>query len=69
MRRVLVDHARSRNSQKRGGAWKRITMLGLSQEDGAEEEIAEHLGVSRNTVVRELSLPRAWLRRELTRGE
>lgn len=29
------------------------------------EEIAEHLGVSRSTVVRELSLARAWLKRAL----
>jgi RNA polymerase sigma-70 factor (ECF subfamily) len=29
------------------------------------QEIAEHLGISRNTVVRELTLSRAWLRREL----
>lgn len=26
VRRVLVDHARTREAQKRGGAWKRITM-------------------------------------------
>ena len=32
------------------------------------QEIADHLGVSRNTVVRELTLARAWLQRELTRG-
>jgi RNA polymerase sigma-70 factor (ECF subfamily) len=29
------------------------------------QEIAEHLGISRNTVVRELTLSRAWLRKEL----
>lgn len=32
------------------------------------QEIADHMGVSRNTVVRELTLARAWLQRELTRG-
>ena len=32
------------------------------------QEIADHLGVSRNTVVRELTLARAWLQREMTRG-
>ena len=31
------------------------------------EEIAQHLNVSRNTVVRELTLSRAWLQRELAR--
>ena len=29
------------------------------------QEIGEHLGISRNTVVRELTLSRAWLRREM----
>lgn len=29
------------------------------------QQIADHLGVSRNTVVRELTVSRAWLRREL----
>ena len=26
MRQILVDHARQRNSQKRGGQWKRVTL-------------------------------------------
>ena len=29
------------------------------------QEIADHLGISRNTVVRELRVARAWLYREL----
>jgi RNA polymerase sigma factor (TIGR02999 family) len=33
------------------------------------EQIAEHLGVSRNTVVRELTLARAWLRRRIAKLE
>ena len=33
------------------------------------EEIADHLGVSRSTVVRELSLARAWLKRALGASE
>ena len=28
MRQVLVDHARARDSQKRGGAWRRTTLSG-----------------------------------------
>lgn len=107
MRRILIDHARSRESQKRGGAWKRVTLGGLGVHEGEEQveleldlvqlnaaletlealdprqakivelrffsgmsgqEIGEHLGISRNTVVRELALSRAWLHRELSRG-
>lgn len=103
MRRVLVDHARGRDAQKRGGAWRRVTLMGLSGDDApaedldvvrldaaltklssldprqarivelrffsgmAGQEIGEHLGVSRNTVVRELAMARAWLLRELSR--
>ncbi|MFT4540705.1 MAG: RNA polymerase sigma-70 factor (ECF subfamily) [Planctomycetota bacterium] len=32
-------------------------------------QIAEHLGVSRNTVVRELTISRAWLRRAIKKAE
>jgi len=35
MRQVLVDHARSRKRQKRGGAWQRVT---LSGKDAATDE-------------------------------
>ena len=38
MRRILVDHARSRNRQKRGGAWKRVTMEEALEIGGAEGE-------------------------------
>ena len=105
MRRVLIDHARGRNAQKRGGAWKRVTMQGMSEDpNGGEEvdvlrldealaelaeldprqarivelrffsgmtgdEIAAHLGISRNTVVRELTISRAWLQRALSEEE
>ena len=33
MRRVLVDHARRRAAAKRGGAWDRVTLGGLSAPD------------------------------------
>ena len=104
MRRVLVDHARGRGAEKRGGAWKRVTLQGIAEGDTAEDEldlvalhdaletlaeldprqarivelrffsgmsgqeIADHLEVSRNTVVRELALARAWLQRERSRS-
>ena len=32
MRQILIDHARRRNAEKRGGGWRRVT---LSQADGA----------------------------------
>ena len=31
MRSVLVDHARARNADKRGGGWDRITLAGLQE--------------------------------------
>lgn len=101
MRRILVEHARRKKSQKRGGAWEKVTLLGIVEEQGSVdgvdlialqdalsefevldpraarivelrffggmsgEEIAEHMGVSRNTVVRELTLARAWLKRAI----
>lgn len=52
MRRILVDHARARHAQKRGGQWTRVTLDGavaLSDErdvdlealDGALQRLAE----------------------------
>lgn len=103
MRHVLIDHARGRDTDKRGGSWKRVTLQGVLDDSGragevdvvrldealtrlAElderqarivelrffsgmtgQEIAEHLGVSRNTVVRELTVSRAWLQRAMSR--
>ena len=104
MRRVLVDRARARKSQKRGGNAVRITLdenarLSVDRDEdvlaleGALErleaidprqgkivelrffggmsgkQIAEHLSVSRNTIVRELTLARAWLRRRIANLE
>ncbi len=34
MRRILVDHARSKGANKRGGTWKRVTLSDLQQGDG-----------------------------------
>jgi RNA polymerase sigma factor (TIGR02999 family) len=100
MRRILVDFARSRLYQKRGGAAQRITLdeaLVVSPEPGSDlvaldealtalaavdprkaqvvemrffgglsvEETAEALHVSRDTVMRDWKLAKAWLLREL----
>jgi RNA polymerase sigma factor (TIGR02999 family) len=104
MRRILVDFARSRNYEKRGGRMQQVAFdeaKGLSMrrdadfvslDDGLKslaeidqrksrivelrffgglsvEEIAEVLGVSPRTVMREWNLARAWLFRELQYGE
>ena len=100
MRRVLVDHARARGYQKRGGDAVRVTLVegfGGSDErthdlvaldDALEalaafderksrvvelrffgglthEETAQELGISVATVVRDWTLAKAWLLREL----
>ena len=107
MRRVLIDHARRRGAQKRGGAPQRVTLVeslrstpsvefdlaelmnldrALEKLAGLDDrgarvvelrffaglktpEIAEVVGVSRRTVVRDWTYARAWLRRELTGEE
>jgi RNA polymerase sigma factor (TIGR02999 family) len=100
MRHVLVDHARGRLRQKRGGGAALIPIdaavvlssqqveqvvavdlalqrLANSDERKSQvfemrffggltvEEVAEALGVSPNTVIRDWNFARAWLRREL----
>ncbi len=104
MRRILVDYARHRHFEKRGGDARRISLdeaLVVSDErnrevvalDGALttlaalderkskvvelrffgglsiEETAEVLGVSPGTVMRDWTLAKAWLRREITADE
>lgn len=104
MRRVLVDHARAAQAEKRGGGQRpRITLSGIEEDTngddvdilGLEEaladlkklnerhariielrfyggmtgtEIAEHLQVSRKTVVRDLAFSRAWLFQRMSEG-
>jgi RNA polymerase sigma factor (TIGR02999 family) len=100
MRRVLVDHARMRGYQKRGGGAVRVTLVeGLGGSDErphdivaldealealaafderksrvvelrffgglTNEETAQELGISIATVVRDWTLAKAWLLREL----
>ncbi|MGH9846031.1 MAG: sigma-70 family RNA polymerase sigma factor [Blastocatellia bacterium] len=104
MRRILVDFARARHQDKRGGAMRQVSLdeaAAVSVEQSAElialdealerlaaidprrsrmvelrffgglseEETAEALKVSPRTVRREWSLARAWLHRELGKGE
>jgi RNA polymerase sigma-70 factor (ECF subfamily) len=103
MRRILVDHARTRQRDKRGGAAQKLSLdevINLAQGDVADivalddalkalaeidqrksrvvelrffgglniEETAEVLGVSTQTVVRDLRLSKAWLYQEIKRG-
>ncbi len=104
MRRILVDHARSRNYAKRGGGAYHVSLdeaATLVEERAAElialddalkqlakidlrkcrvvemryfgglsvEETAEALGISAITVARDWNTAKAWLMREMTRGE
>ena len=104
MRRILVDYARSRSYQKRGGGTHRVEIdqaMIVSPERAAEvvaldealvrlaeidprksqlvelrffaglniEETAEVLKVSSGTVMRDWTLAKAWLRREITSAE
>jgi RNA polymerase sigma-70 factor, ECF subfamily len=101
MRRILVDHARSRRSAKRGGDARPVSLEEVaivSEERAADvvalddalnslaaidprksqlvelrffggltiEETAEVLDVSPGTVMRDWTLAKAWLRREMT---
>ena len=100
MRRILIDHARSRTRAKRGGKAQKISLdevAVVSHERAGEmvaldealerlaaidprrgrvvelrfygglsnDEIAEVLGLSPNTVTRDWNMARAWLYREL----
>ena len=104
MRRILVDFARSRGSQKRGGDVQKVSLeeamipspegdedfLALDSALTAlaafdprkakvvelrffggftEQEAAEALGVSSDTVLRDWKSAKLWLYREMTRGE
>jgi RNA polymerase sigma factor (TIGR02999 family) len=105
MRNLLIDHARSRASAKRGGGSQRVTLMDgavgdreldreqllslnealdrLAEHDERQarvvelryfgglkvDEVAEVLGVSRRTVEGYWTHARAWLLRELSRGQ
>ncbi len=104
MRRILVDHARSRQAAKRGGsdirlpldevlmvlpgkdldfvaldeALNKLAEIDPQQSQVVElrffsglsvEETAKVLDVSERTVKRDWNVAKAWLRRELSRGD
>jgi RNA polymerase sigma factor (TIGR02999 family) len=104
MRRILVDHARSRHYAKRGGGAHQVSLdeaLLVSEERAAEvvavddastalaeiderksqivemrffgglsiEETAEVLAVSPGTVMRDWTMAKAWLHREINKKE
>jgi RNA polymerase sigma factor (TIGR02999 family) len=100
MRRILVDHARARLADKRGGGRERVTLAGdeaaespridvLALQESLQrmaafsprqerivelryfggltiEEVAEVIGISEATVVREWTVAKAWLRADLS---
>jgi RNA polymerase sigma factor (TIGR02999 family) len=57
MRRVLVDAARARGKDKRGGGMLKLSL----------DETAEVLGVSRDTVKRDWRFAKLWILREMKR--
>ena len=82
MRRILVDFARSRGYQKRGGGAQQVSFTqALAQVDERQsqvvelrffgglslEETAEVLNVSRETVKRDWKVAKMWLLRHLRR--
>lgn len=102
MRRILVDHARSRHYAKRGGGARQVSLdeaMAVSEERASDivalddaltalaeidqrksqivemrffgglsiEEAAEVLAVSPGTVMRDWTLAKAWLHREITK--
>jgi RNA polymerase sigma factor (TIGR02999 family) len=104
IRQILIQHARKRAAQKRGGSRRRVTLseavtpggggeydilaleeamtrLAAVDERAARvvqlkffgglstEEMAEVLSVSRSTVEDDWRVARAWLKRELSRGD
>jgi RNA polymerase sigma factor (TIGR02999 family) len=104
MRRILVDHARTRRRDKRGGGWQRVPLSVvdphttlrdldlLALEEALERlageeplearivemrffggmqthEIAEVLNIADRTVRRRLVYAKAWLFRELAKGD
>jgi RNA polymerase sigma-70 factor (ECF subfamily) len=103
MRQILIDAARSRSRDKRGGGWQRVSLhdgeMGGIHSDGSlleldqamdrlaqtdarkarvvelrffggmtNDEIAEVLGVSADTVKRDWAFAKLWLARELKTG-
>ena len=101
MRRILVDHARTHQAEKRGAGWERVPLIDDEMPAGSNavdivaldealgrlatfdpqqerivelryfggltiDEVAEVVGLSAATVVREWTIAKAWLRAELS---
>ncbi len=45
MRRILVDHARARGREKRGGDWRRVTLLGDEAADRGGRDVEQLLAL------------------------
>jgi hypothetical protein len=81
MQRVLLDRARARGAEKRGGAWRRVPLDDASGPEGAGEAdlLALHEALEKMSAIdprqakvmrlrvvdRDWKMGLAWLRREL----
>ena len=73
MRQILVEHARRRNAEKRGGGMERVTLdermarvVELRAFGGmTAEETAQVLGVTSRTIQSDWRMAEMWLGREL----
>jgi RNA polymerase sigma factor (TIGR02999 family) len=78
MRRILIDHARRKQSDKHGGGWHRLDVVDaeLAVDSGGDDLLAVDdaltrlaaRGIPTRTAYRHWAYARAWLRRELDRG-
>jgi len=59
MRQVLVDHARRRNADKRGGGWERVTLdTGLAEDAGLSPDILDLHGALEKLSAHDATLAR-----------
>jgi hypothetical protein len=71
MRQILINHARDRGRQKRGGGWKRVPLEGsipVGDDDGPDlESLHNALDISAATVKLDWAFSKAWLLESLLR--